>query len=99
MTKTQLVARVEGLRKRSNMLLRDIQEVMTTPSDFDNSAILDLKTETRELEQENLLLEDCAELIESKELSDKLFDIKYVLDEADAKRAVHLDRLIEERQS
>ena len=91
MKKIQLVERIESLRKRSNLLLKDVKEIMSSVPEL-NSEIPDLKAETRGLEAELVLLTDCAELIDDKAMLSTLSEIKDVIGDADSKRAVHLDR-------
>ena len=91
MKKAELIERVETLRKRANLYLSDVKEMITDINDCTKEDVIEMKDNTRVAETEYRLLVHCAELIDDSDLELKLRDIHLTLEEVDAKRAVHLD--------
>ena len=88
-TKTEMIERIEILRKRANQHLKDIMEVKTSldegKPDFDINDFNELEKEIRSNLDELHLLDHCAECIEDENSQINIRNIRVDLERALAK--------------
>lgn len=91
MKRNELSEAVTHLAIEADLILEDVIDTMAKEEPKE-STIKFLREWQAELEQQHNICMHCAECVEDLDLIEKLELIWEVLDSADAKRAVHLDR-------